>query len=143
MDATRATAPPIAAQSNGSTAEDGYLSVEDAIANAPADCEERDVEGVFGGKVRVRSLTAAQAARVKQASISLAGRNPDVAWAEMEMRQFEFAVIKPKFSPDQVKTLHLSAGKSFAKVIGVIDEMSGMNKEELREAQREFPNSDD
>ncbi len=137
MESAKATAPPFAAEKNE------YLSVEEAIANAPADCEERDVEGVFGGKVRVRSLTAAQSARVRQASVNLSGRNPDVVWAEMEIRQFEFAVIQPKFTHDQVKSLHLAAGKSFAKVIGVIDEISGMDKEELRKAQQEFPESDD
>lgn len=117
--------------------ENGYLTPELAIERAPADCEERDVE-VWGGKVRVRGLTAAQAARVKQASIDLSGRNPDVVWAAMEMLQFELGVIQPKFTAEQVRTLHLTSGAGFAKVIGVIDEISGTNKEELRDAQREF-----
>lgn len=115
-----------------------YLTPEEALTNAPNDIVEDDVEGVFGGKVRIRSLTAAQQARVKQVSLNLSGRNPDVAWAEMERTQFQLGVIEPKFTAEQVLMLHRMSGPSFAKVIERIDEISGTNKEELRKAQQEF-----
>lgn len=132
-------APSVApADANG----DGYLTVAEALERAPSDCEERDVE-VWGKRLRVRALTAAQAARVKQASINLSGRNPDVAWAEMERMQFQLGVIKPKFAAGEVRELHLKSGAGFAKVIAVIDEISGTDKEELRKAQRDFPDGDE
>lgn len=132
------TATEKKAATNGAVG-DGYLTVSEAIDNAPADCIEEDVEGVFGGKVRIRGLTAAQAARVKQESINLSGRNPDVVWSAMERTQFELGVIQPQFTADQVRTLHLTSGPSFAKVIARLDAISGMDKEELRNAQKEFP----
>lgn len=115
-----------------------YLTAEEALTNAPKDITAEDVEDVFGGKVRIRSLTAAQQARVKQVSLDLSGRNPDVAWAEMERTQFQLGVIEPKFTAEQVLMLHRMSGPSFAKVIERIDEISGTNKEELRKAQQEF-----
>lgn len=119
----------------------GYLTVDKAKENAPKDLKEEDVEGVFGGKVRVKSLTAAQSARVKQVSINMSGRNPDVIWAAMELLQFEYGVIIPKFDADDVRTLHLESGPSFAKVIAKIDELSGTDKEEMAKAQAAFPES--
>jgi hypothetical protein len=116
----------------------GYLTVDEAIENAPADLKEKDVEDVFGGKVRIRSLTAHQAARVKQLSLNLKGKTPDVAWAEMEKAQFELGVIEPKFNRDAVEKLHRTSGPSFAKVIAELDSLSGTDKEELRKAQDEF-----
>jgi hypothetical protein len=53
-------------------------------------------------------------ARVKQESIKLGGRSPDVVWAAMELVQFELGVIEPKFSTSQVQTLHATSGPSFA-----------------------------
>jgi hypothetical protein len=75
----------------------GYITALEAIERAPADCREEDVEDVFGGKVRIRGLTAAMQSRVKQESIKLGGRSPDVVWAAMELVQFELGVIEPKF----------------------------------------------
>ena len=119
-----------------------YLSVDQALENAPADCEECDVEA-FGGKVRVRALTAAQSARVRQVSVNMRGQAPEIMWAAMEMEQFRLGVIVPKFNADQVRTLHLQSGRSFAAVIAKLDEISGLNKEELRKAQQEFQGAED
>lgn len=117
-----------------------YASAEDLLINAPKDIIEKDVEDVFGGlTVRVRSLTASQAAHVKQKSFTMGGgRTPDLAWGQMEIAQFEMGVIEPKLSHEQVLMLHRMSGASFAKVINVLDEISGMGKEELRAASREF-----
>lgn len=120
-----------------------YLTVEDALANAPQDLEEVDVEGVFGGKVRVRSLTAAYAAAVKRATTVQRGGNVEVTWAEMERKQFQLGVIVPRFTADQVRAMHATSGPSFAKVIAEIDRISGLDKEALRDAQKDFPESDE
>lgn len=116
-----------------------YATVDEVLTNAPKDIIERDVTDVFGGlTVRVRSLTAAQSAHVKQKSINLGGRDPNVVWAEMERAQFELGVVEPKFDTQQVLMLHRMSGRSFNKIIQILDEISGIGKEQLREAQREF-----
>lgn len=127
--------------SNGG-APSRYASAEDLLASAPKDIVEEDVEDVFGGSVvRVRSLTAAQAARVRQMSFTMSGRSPEIAWAQMERAQFELGVIEPKLTQEQVLMLHRTSGASFAKVIETLDRISGTNKEELRKAQKEFQES--
>lgn len=116
-----------------------YATAEQLLENAPKDIREEDVQNIFGGlTVRVRGLTAAQSAHVKQLSFTLQGRGPDLAWAQMEIAQFEIGVIQPKLSHQQVLMLHRTAGESFTKVIEKIDELSGIGKEELRAAQKEF-----
>lgn len=118
-----------------------YATPEEMLANAPKDIIEKDVEDVFGGLiVRVRGLTAAQSAHIRQQSLSMrgGGRAPELGWAQMEILQFELGVIEPKMTHEQVLMLHRTSGPSFTKVISVLDEISGIGKEELREAQREF-----
>src|SRR5215471_3517424 len=124
------------ATSNGDGIPRRYATAEELLTNAPKDIIEKDVEDVFGGlTVRVRGLTAAQAAHVKQQSFNMSGRGPDLAWAQMEITQFELGVIEPKLKREQVLMLHRTAGPSFTKVIQVLDEISGIGKEELRTAQ--------
>jgi hypothetical protein len=132
-----------AAQKEATQNGNGYVTALEAIERAPADCKEEDVENVFGGKVRIRGLTAAMQARVKQESIKLGGRSPDVVWAAMELVQFELGVIEPKFSTAQVRTLHTTAGPSFAKVISAIDALSGTSEEERKKAQAAFHGADE
>jgi hypothetical protein len=80
-----------AAQKEATQNGNGYITALEAIERAPSDCREEDVEGVFPdkdgrtGKVRIRGLTAAMQSRVKQESIKLGGRSPDVVWAAMEL----------------------------------------------------------
>jgi hypothetical protein len=126
-------------QPNSNGQHPRYATVDEILMAAPKDIVERDVPDVFGGlTVRVRGLTASQAAHVKQQSFVMKGRSPEVAWAQMERIQFELGVIEPKFSAEQVLMLHRTAGPSFNKVIEVLDEISGIGKESLREAQKEF-----
>jgi hypothetical protein len=132
-----------AAQKEATQNGNGYITALEAIERAPKDCREEDVEDVFGGKVRIRGLTAAMQSRVKQESIKLGGRSPDVVWAAMELVQFELGVIEPKFTTSQVQTLHATAGPSFAKVIAAIDALSGTSEEERKKAQAAFHGSDE
>jgi hypothetical protein len=124
--------------SNG-VAKSRYATAEDLLANAPKDIKEVDVEDVFGGlTVKVRGLTAAQAAHVKQLSFNMQGRSADIVWGMMEITQFELGVIEPKLTHEQVLMLHRTSGPSFAKVIDTLDKLSGIGKEELRKAQSDF-----
>jgi hypothetical protein len=124
-------------------AANGYLTASAALENAPADLEEVDVEGVFGGKVRIRALTAAQAAVVKGVTVDTRGKTPTITWADMERKQFQLAVITPAFSAEEVRRLHATSGRSFARVIAEIDRISAMDKEALRDAQKDFPEPDE
>jgi hypothetical protein len=127
--------------SNGNGSGNGdYLSVEQLLVNAPADITERDVEDVFGGKVRIRALTAAQAAKVQQAGIKTTqNRGIQVSIPEAEVTKFELAVIAPKMDHNQVLQAYQNSGPSFNKVLEAIDELSGTNDEELVKAQAAFP----
>lgn len=120
-------------------------TAEELLKAAPKDIVEEvlTISEWDGLKVKVRSLTAARGAKVKQASIDLSGENPDVAWGDMEVTQFECGVVEPKLTRDQVKQLHRSSGAGFQRVIAWIDEHSGIDKEELRKAQREFRESEE
>ena len=138
LESRKPTAPEAAyASANGGSHK--YATAEEMITNAPKDIKEQDVEDVFGGlTVRVRGLTASKAAHVKQMSFNMKGRNAEVAWAQMEIAQFEFGVIEPQLTHEQVLMLHRTSGPSFARVIEVLDEISGIGKEELRKAQQDF-----
>jgi hypothetical protein len=121
-----------------------YATAEELLEAAPKDIREQDVNDVFGGKcVKVRGLTAAQSAHVRQLSFTVRGgqRVPELAFAQMEIAQFELGVVEPKLSHDQVLMLHRTAGPSFTRVIEVLDELSGIGKEELRKAQKDFQES--
>lgn len=131
-----------------------YLAEEEArqkeiltaeeILNAPSDLVDEILDvPEWGGKIKIRSLTAAASAKVKQASIDLAGKSIDVVWAAMEKAQFELGVVEPKFSKEQVNVLHHKFGPSFKRVTDALDRISGTNKEELRQAHEAFPVAED
>lgn len=115
-----------------------YLTPEQAIEAAPGDLEERDVE-VWGGKVRVRALTAHQAARVHQGNVKVIKGQPDVNIGAVQIAKFELGVIQPKFTHDQVVKLHRTSGAGFKLVVDTIDEISGMTEDEEAAAEAEFP----
>lgn len=117
-------------------------SVEDILTAAPKDLKEEVLEiPEWGYSVEVRSLTAAQSARVKQRGFSFTEGGTDVAWAEMEIMQFMMGVRKPKFTEEQVLELHNMSGTGFARIIQWIDENSGINKKALEESRKEFQES--
>lgn len=118
-------------------------TVEQILEAAPKDIV-KDVLAVpeWGFSVRVQSFTAAQSAAVKQRGFGFKGEETTVAWAEMEIMQFQLGVIEPKFSEDQVRQLHLSSGPGFARVIEKLDELGKIDKEALRTAREEFPGSE-
>lgn len=118
-------------------------TVEDILKRAPSDLVEEIVEvPEWACSVKVKSFTAAQSAEVKQRGLAFKGEDTKVAWAEMEIAQFQMGVIEPKFTDEQVRELHLHSGRGFARVIAKLDELSGTDKEELRKAQREFQEAD-
>jgi len=122
--------------------QDGTLpigSVEEILKKAPEDLVEEVLDvPEWGCSVKVRSFTAAQAAAVKQRGFGFKGDETLVAWAEMEIMQFKQGVVEPAFTEDQVRELHLSSGRGFARVIEKLDELSKIDKEALAKAREEF-----
>lgn len=121
------------------------LTADQAIENASAghDLVTEWIDDVFPdkdgvtGSVKIRALSAAQRARVKQAAIKQ-GRDTRIVWGEMERLQFYLGVVEPSFTEDQVRTLHLKAGPSFQKVIDALDKLSQIDKESLKQAEDDF-----
>lgn len=121
--------------------DDGYVTVQGSLEASKGSLKEDDVLNVFGGKVRVRELSAAQMSRIQQDSVSGVGRTARISLAKMEKLQFLHGVTRPKYTPEDVERLHRNSGSDFAKVIAAIDEMSGTgkDKDELKTAGEAFP----
>lgn len=142
-DATSVESPPERADHsipNGNGSK--YLSADQVESNAAKDIVEADVEA-FGGFLRVRSLSAAQQARINQAGVRQMGpgRNPQITIADSEIMKFELGVIVPKFEHNAVVRLYQQSGTSFAKVLEKIDEIS-VPQDEGRDAEAAFPGSE-
>lgn len=119
-------------------------TVENILKKAPEDLvtEKIDVPQ-WGCSLQIRSFTAAQSAMIKQRGFAFKGEETAVAWAEMEILQFQQGVVEPHFTEDQVRELHLSSGPAFALVIEELDRISKIDKEALRKARDEFPGPDE
>jgi len=115
-------------------------SVEQILEAAPKDIVHKVLDvPEWGYSIKIKSATAAESAAVKQRGIGFKGEETTVAWAEMEIMQFQLGVEGPKFSEENVRQLHLSSGPGFARVIDALDEISKIDKEKLRKAREEFP----
>lgn len=114
-------------------------TVEAILDKAPSDLMEKVIDvPEWGCSVRIRSLTAAQSARIRQQGIKLKSDETKVAWAEMEILQFMEGVVEPKFDHSQVRKLHLTSSAGFNRVIQELDDLSNIDKEELREIRDQF-----
>jgi hypothetical protein len=119
-------------------------TVEQIMERAPKDLVEEVLYiPEWECSVKVRSLTAAARARVRQRGVGFKGEEMQMAWAEMEIAQFKEGVREPKFSTDEVRKLHMRSGRGFQRVVDWLDEHSSMNKEELEQAREEFQDRDD
>lgn len=121
-----------------------YLTLEQ-IQSAPTDLVEEDLPiPEWGGTIRLRSLTAAQATAVKQRGLAFKGEETKVAWEAMEVLQVAYGLVEPKLTEDEIKKLRLSkSAAGFDRITTWIDQKSGIDKEELRKAQQEFQDADD
>lgn len=128
---------PVVKNGNGSA----YLSPDEMEAGAKL--EERDVEDVFGGKVRVRELTAAQAARIQQAAVkpTRGGSSFQMSIADAEVLKFQLGVIVPDLTDDQnrVMRLYQRSGRDFRTILAAIDELSGTAENAMEDAKATFP----
>lgn len=118
-------------------------TVQQILTAAPDDIVEEILDvPEWKCAVKIKSFTAAQAARIKQVGFNFVGEETDVAWAEMEKAQFQEGVVDPKFSDEEVLQLHITSGRGFSRVIKRLDELSNLDKEAVKKAQEEFRQSE-
>lgn len=121
-------------------------SSKDAWLSGPADLREADVEDVpvSGQSVRVRALSARYSAEVQgQLKLVQDGRDQvaKIDVPSMELLQFVHGVIDPVFSHDEALLVQERFGPAFRKVIAKIDELSGIDKAAVEDAEARFPDS--
>jgi hypothetical protein len=118
-------------------------TVEQILEAAPSDLIEETIPiPEWGCSVKLRSFTAAQAAMIKEESFQTDDDGKtSFQWAEGEIKQFQMGVVEPAFDEEQVRRLHLSSGRGFAKVIAWLDDKSSIDRKELKKTREEFRGS--
>ena len=119
-------------------------STKDAWLTGPGDLREADVEDVpvAGQSVRVRALSARWSAAVQGQMKLVQEGTEQVARLDvptMERLQFVHGVIDPQFSEAEAAHVQETFGPAFRKVIAKIDELSGINKDEIENVETRFP----
>jgi len=140
------TTPDFATPGLDQNPEAGYLTADEIVDAANSDLKETDVEDVFGGKVRIRALTASQADAVNQNSIKLGNsrrQSTQYSFAASSLLKFQYGVVLPKLTKDQVRTLHIKSGPSFQTVLKAIDELSNIDRDSLERDEDEFRGPDE
>lgn len=123
-------------------------SVEKILSAAPKDLKEEWVDiPEWGYSIKLKSFTASESARIKQRGFAIREGETAVAWAEMEIMQFELGVKDSgdgqSFTNEQVRQLHLTSGPGFARVIKWLDENSGLDKDALKKSQEDLRGSNE
>lgn len=124
----------------------GLLSKE-ALLSA-SDLVEREVElPTLGGSVRVRSLPAAYSNQASSEAMKMVtdARGEQIATvdtAKMEVLQVLHGLVEPKLSSiAEAEVFATKCGPAFKEVIRVIDEISGVDKEAIENAEARFQSS--
>jgi hypothetical protein len=119
-------------------------STKEQWLQGSGDLVEAEVEDVpvKGSSVKVRALSARWSAAV-QAQLRI---EPDgtqqVARLDvprMELLQFVHGCIEPTFSEAEAELIQEKYGAAFRKVIGKLDEISGLDKASVENAEIRFP----
>jgi hypothetical protein len=121
-------------------------SSKESWLQGPGDVQEAEVKDVptKGESVLVRGLPAAYSNRAQSEALELiTGRRGEqsatVNTAKLEVIQFAAGCVEPKFSEQEAEVIAQKYGPAFKKVIAKVDELSGVNKEEIESAQTRFP----
>jgi hypothetical protein len=114
------------------------------LAPGAGDLRERDVEDVpvKGQSVRVRALPAAYSNEASSKALVYetyrGEQRARVDTGKLEVLQFAHGVIDPQFSVEEAEQIAKTFGPAFRRVIEVIDEISGVDKEAIEEAEVRF-----
>jgi hypothetical protein len=121
------------------------ILTRDALLQA-SDLEEREVElPSIGGSVKVRSLPAAYSNQAHSEALEMktTARGEQIATvntAKLEALQALHGLVEPKLSSlAEAETFAKNCGPAFKRVIEVIDEISGVDKEAIEQANARFP----
>lgn len=124
------------------------LSTKEAWLTGPGDLKEATVEDVpvKGSHVKVRGLPAAYSNQASSEALEMKStpkgdQIATVNQARMEVLQFTHGVIEPQFNVDEAQILAEKYGPAFKKIIAKIDELSGVDKEEITRAEARFQGS--
>ena len=119
--------------------KDGWLS------ESAGDLITKEVEDVpvKGESVMVRGLPAAYSNQAASEALELktVGRGDQIASVntdKLERLQFQHGVIEPTFTAEEVDQIAKKFGPAFKKVVEAIDEISGIDKEAIKEANARF-----
>ena len=119
-------------------------STRESWLTGPGDLQEAEVHDVpvEGESVKVRALSARWTAEVQgQLKLTQEGREQvaKIDVASMELLQFTHGVVDPVFTMDEARQIQERFGAAFRKVIAKIDEISGVDKEEIEKVEQRFP----
>jgi hypothetical protein len=120
-------------------------SSKSAWLEGPGDLKEADVEDVptKGESVRVRGLPAQYSNQASSEALELKTIGRDqiatVNTARLEVLQFAHGCVEPQFTVEEAQKVSERFGPAFKKVIAKIDELSGVDKEAINEANARFP----
>jgi hypothetical protein len=122
-------------------------SSKESWLSGPGDLKEADVEDVpvEGESVRVRGLPAAYSRDVisdciEQRQIGETTIN-QVNARKLAVRQFAHGCVEPQFTVEEADAVAQKYGPAFEKVVSKVDELSGVDKEGIEEAQARFQSS--
>lgn len=119
-------------------------STKQAWLEGPGDLEEADVDDVpvKGQSVRVRGLAAHFSDEIQShAKLAQAGSEQvlSVDQATINRLTFVHGVIDPQFDEDEAKLISEKYGPAYHKIIRKINELSGVNEEDVAKTEAAFP----
>ncbi len=121
------------------------ISTKDSWLKGPGDLKEGVVEDVpvKGESVRVRGLPAAFSNQASSEALEMiTGRRGEqtakVNTARLSVLQFAHGCVEPQFSVEEAQQIAERYGPAFNKVVAKIDELSGVDKEAIEEANDRF-----
>lgn len=121
-------------------------SNKEAWLSGPSDIREAEVDDVPvpGESVLVRGLPAAYSSQATSEAMELTTgprgeQRAKVNTVTLERLQFHHGVIEPEFTLEEAGQIQERFGPAFKKVIDKIDELSGVDKEAITQAEARFP----
>lgn len=121
------------------------LSSKDSWLKGPGDLTEGVVEDVpvKGESVRVRGLPAAFSNQASSEALEMitgprGEQTAKVNTARLSVLQFAHGCVEPDFTVAEAEQIAKKYGPAFNKVVARIDELSGVDKEAIEDANNRF-----
>lgn len=121
------------------------ISTKEAWLTGPTDLQEAVVEDapVKGDSIRVRGLPAAFSNQASSEALKMitGARGEQTAMVDtmrMSVLQFAHGCVEPTFTVEEAQKVAERFGLAFNRVVAKIDELSGVDKEAIEEANARF-----